>query len=146
MGGFSEFARVIEQKIRRDLKAELQAEDLVSRGENPNFTREYDDSPRGMAWLIGKTPRATIIDPRGKTAYGVKERPLPPHKLNVFQMSAVRFFLDHGVSLSPRFSKKELKAAFRKLALRLHPDQGGAAQSFMELKSCFELLTDLNKA
>lgn len=136
----------MEQKIRRDLEAELQAEDLVSRGETANFTREYDNSPRGMAWIIGKTPKSSLRDPRGKTAYGVKERPLPPHALNVFQKAACVFFREQGAPLSPRFSQKELKGAFRKLALRLHPDHGGAAQSFMDLKSNFELLMDLNTA
>lgn len=146
MGRFSEFAKVMEQKIRRDLEKEFLSEDLVSRGENANFTRDFDNSPRGMAWLIGKTPKSSLIDPRGKTAYGVKERPLPPHKLNVFQMAACRFFREHGVNLSPRFSKQELKRGFRRLALKLHPDHGGAAHTFMDLKSNFELLMDLNTA
>jgi len=35
-------------------------------------------------------------------------------------------------------SVKDIKAAFRKLALKAHPDHGGDAQKFLELKGAFE--------
>lgn len=143
MGGFQDFAQVLEQKIRREIESEILAEDPVSRGENVYFTREFDDSPRGMAWLLGKMPKSLITDPRGRTAYGVKSRLLPPHKLNVFQVTAVLFFKIHGVLLSPRFTQKELKTAFRQLAKKLHPDQGGTTEAFLDLLESFKILAEI---
>lgn len=94
---------------------------------------------------MGKTPKSTVLDPRGRTAYGVKERPLPPHKLNIFQSAAAGFFREKGQELSPRFSARELKSAFRRLAMRLHPDHGGSTQSFLDLQESFKILSEIHK-
>ena len=35
----------------------------------------------------------------------------------------------------------QIKAAYRKLALRHHPDKGGNAESFIRIKQAYEILT-----
>jgi curved DNA-binding protein CbpA len=42
--------------------------------------------------------------------------------------------------LAPGASVADIKKAFRQKALQLHPDQGGDAQAFLELKAAFEAL------
>lgn len=144
MGSFLSFAETLERKIRREIGRELQSDqqpnESVFRGETTVFPREWDSSPRGMAWLIGETPRKSTFSEKGRTAYGVKVRPLPPHKLTLKEKSALQFFAQHSVTLSPRFTKSELKKCFRGLACRLHPDAGGLTSQFIELKANFDLL------
>nr|WRJ69893.1 DnaJ domain-containing protein [Oceanusvirus sp.] len=43
-------------------------------------------------------------------------------------------------SLPPDFSINDLKAKYRSIALRVHPDRGGTAQLFRTVNECFELL------
>lgn len=50
--------------------------------------------------------------------------------LNQFQMQA----LDLG------FFKQELKSAYRSALLKTHPDQGGTAETFQQVKKSYEIL------
>jgi len=42
-------------------------------------------------------------------------------------------------------SMDEIKKAFRKLALKNHPDRGGDKEKFQELQAAYEVLTDKEK-
>jgi DnaJ family protein A protein 2 len=48
-----------------------------------------------------------------------------------------------GVGKSATFD--EIKKAFRKLALKHHPDRGGDKDKFQELQTAYEVLTDKDK-
>lgn len=48
-----------------------------------------------------------------------------------------------GVSKSA--NKKEIKKAYRKLAIKLHPDKGGSEEQFKELASAYEILINEEK-
>lgn len=44
------------------------------------------------------------------------------------------------VGVSPNATADEIKKAFRRKAMELHPDQGGSDEAFRELKEAFEYL------
>jgi hypothetical protein len=45
------------------------------------------------------------------------------HDLDVMDIAALEFFRRNGVALSEGFDESELKSAYRKLALKFHPDR-----------------------
>lgn len=69
--------------------------------------------------------------------------PGPTHKLGSLQNCGVDFFRSHQMELLADFTRDELKQAYRQLALKLHPDRGGSAKLFIELKNHYENLVRL---
>jgi hypothetical protein len=107
-------------------------------------TRQSQD-PAHLAYLMG-TLGPAYFRPQASRAYPSRPKPPPPpHALSEAQKVAHDFFALHGNTLSPAFSQKELKKAFRVLALKLHPDtnKGAVASAFIELKKNYETLMDL---
>ena len=49
------------------------------------------------------------------------------------------------LEVSENANKKEIKKAYRKLALKLHPDKGGSDEKFKELASAYEILINEEK-
>lgn len=49
------------------------------------------------------------------------------------------------LGVSETATKKEIKKAYRKLALKLHPDKGGDEEKFKELASAYEVLINEDK-
>jgi curved DNA-binding protein CbpA len=49
------------------------------------------------------------------------------------------------MGVDQKITLEELKEAFRRKARIYHPDQGGNAEDFIELKKAFELLSDPQK-
>eukprot|EP00514_Thraustochytrium_sp_LLF1b_P002620 CAMPEP_0184522850 /NCGR_PEP_ID=MMETSP0198_2-20121128/8519_1 /TAXON_ID=1112570 /ORGANISM="Thraustochytrium sp., Strain LLF1b" /LENGTH=471 /DNA_ID=CAMNT_0026913739 /DNA_START=176 /DNA_END=1591 /DNA_ORIENTATION=+ len=49
------------------------------------------------------------------------------------------------LGVKPDATPEELKKAYRKTALRLHPDRGGDEEEFKKMKSAYDVLTDPNK-
>jgi DnaJ family protein A protein 2 len=49
------------------------------------------------------------------------------------------------LDVSPTASESELKKAYRKKALRLHPDKGGDPELFKEVTHAYEILSDADK-
>jgi hypothetical protein len=49
------------------------------------------------------------------------------HNLDVMDIAALEFFRRNGVALSEGFDESELKSAYRKLALKFHPDRHTSA-------------------
>lgn len=70
----------------------------------------------------------------------------PPHLLNEEQKIAWTWFRSQTEPLAADFTRHELKQAFRRLALRQHPDvEGGSAETFMELQKCHQQLQEIFK-
>lgn len=64
----------------------------------------------------------------------------PAHHLSDLQKISFQFFNELNFVLELDFSVDELKVAFRKLALKFHPDRGGDQKSFILLKSHYDSL------
>lgn len=63
-----------------------------------------------------------------------------PHKLNSLQAEAYAR-MNAWEPLSPAFSARELKATFRRLVKRMHPDHGGNSDDFRSLRSAYRELS-----
>lgn len=94
-----------------------------------------------MAFLLGQ------IQPLKFSNTPLKRYPRPPrrpHSLNENQKAALWYFNANGVMLLPDLTAPELKAAYRALARRFHPDKkGGSQASFIELKLSYDCLKAL---
>lgn len=131
MGSFQSFAQELEKRIRKEIEKEfLQPE--------PSSPSEVKDFP-SETWthLVGQVGTFRFqADPRAAAYHRTRPapKPRPAHNLNEIQSKAWTFFQSHlEIPLEPNFSQSQLKAAFRALALRLHPDQGGSHQRMQEL-------------
>ncbi|MGZ3742622.1 MAG: DnaJ domain-containing protein [Pseudobdellovibrionaceae bacterium] len=138
MGKELNFQQILENKIRTPGRP------LDSK--NPTSTQNFD--PAHLAYLMGQISQSFFRPPPPsqirKTYPSRPTPPPPPHSLSEEQQVALSFFVLQGVQLSPAFPQKELKKAFRSLALKLHPDMNkGAESAFIELKSNYEKLNRL---
>ncbi len=154
MGSFQSFAQELENKIRKELQAQL-AQELhasnegkgpVSAGSSSSSAHSGDTPSELWSFLVGNLDPVRFQASTKGQAYHAQKKPgtvKPPHLLNALQTWAADFFAQRGVVLSPRFSAKELQSAFRKLALRMHPDQGGSPVDFQNLMSARSELAQL---
>jgi DnaJ-like protein len=135
------FHEILERKIQGHTKPHGQETQSHQGFDHSGHSQE----PAHLAYLMG-TLGPAYFRPQTTRAYpsGPKPPP-PPHILNEAQREASDFFSIHGSKLSPAFSQRELKKAFRLLALKLHPDtnKGAVASAFIELKKNYETLMDL---
>jgi DnaJ-class molecular chaperone len=62
-------------------------------------------------------------------------------------MLSYQWFCENGARLEPNFNLKDLKAGFRKLALKYHPDVfTGPQEQFLNLRESYTCLLKLFKA
>ncbi|MGZ6470229.1 MAG: J domain-containing protein [Bdellovibrio sp.] len=102
-------------------------------------SESISDAPH-MAYLLGQIPRFQTQKPRGHYP-SPKIRPQrKPHVLSESQQISFAFIKKFAADLSDGFSATEIKKAFRMAAMTLHPDRGGDAKQFIELKSHYENL------
>ncbi len=146
MKHFEEFASALEKKIRRQIKEEMQVDSQTQASSaSAAFVRE--ELPLGYAWLLGQsgvfaqTSKAPVN--RGRTAYGVRQKPALPHKMSPDQTDAKEIFRLFGVLLSPAFQRQELKKAWRSVAKSTHPDHGGTASDFRKALSAYQILLSI---
>jgi hypothetical protein len=131
MGTEASFQQILEEKIH-----------ARSRSERPGPPPPLEQDPAHLAYLLG-TLGVSYWRPQTTKIYPMAPRPAPrPHVLTADQQQAFEFFTLHGTPLSPAFTPRELKKAFRGLALKLHPDmnKGTSVGPFMELKQNYETL------
>lgn len=140
------FQDILEEKMREDEARDTRPADV------PGAT-----DPAHLAFLLGRMnvfrfgtparsapPASTPHRPRptderkGPVPFPAS-RPRreagPPHALSDRQKIAMSWFARFGETLPPDYTAAELKGAYRRLALRLHPDRSGVdAGVFLELK------------
>lgn len=136
---FEKFADILEQKIRKQIEAEMSPK-----------PSEKQPQHNEAADLLGQL--LTAVNPvhfstrSGLQRYphkAVKPKPRPAHKLNGEQCISYDFMLRQGSPLANNFNRKELESAFRALALKLHPDQGGSTEMFRKLLEARKVLSGL---
>lgn len=132
------FAEILESQLRQEIRKKLFEEIAPSTSSDPLIPSEL------WTQLVGKiTPQRFMASQQAARVYHQLRphpKPRPAHVLSSEQTQAFQFFLFYGSDLHDNFTSKELKSAFRKLALKLHPDQGGQAEAFLSLKKAFERL------
>ncbi len=133
MGTYMEFAKILEKKIRKEIEQDLHA----SPTRTSNSTAQHTEIQSEL-WthLVGHLDaRRFENQARGQVYHRNRPapRPRPDHKLNESQSAAHAFFERHGAALAMNFSSQDLQKAFRQLALKLHPDQGGQAWQIQKL-------------
>ncbi|MNL71557.1 DnaJ domain protein [compost metagenome] len=89
---------------------------------------------------MSQVSRVQTSTPKGKYPAPTVRPQRKAHTLNAAQTQAFNFFSIYNHDFSPGFTNAELRKAFRKSALALHPDHGGNAQQFMELKEHYATL------
>ncbi len=150
MGQFLEFAEILEQRIRQQILSEKpdfqksqQTKNVDFPSENPSNSSTSPKTDFGFAWVLAHTERAESSNSRGKSAYGVKARPRPPHKMDPLQTLAYCYFRSQIPSFGANFTRGELQKSFRLLAKKLHPDAGGTSEDFIVLKTQHDLLASV---
>ena len=147
MSGFQDFAKILEDRIRKEIEAEVfmdsSSPDFDAKDES--FSQR-DELPLGFAWILGQQGNLSlhsqdkVTETRARQAYGVKAKALPPHALNLAQAQAKNLFNNLGAQLAPAFRKMDLKKAWRQVAKATHPDQGGTASAFREAQAAYQTL------
>ncbi len=95
--------------------------------------------PQGLAQIIGFTP----VFKTGYKKYVNPIRPRIPHVMTSEQTLAFENLSIWSPQLSNAFNRFELKSSYRQALLKTHPDQGGSAESFLQVKKSYEILSSL---
>ena len=119
------FQKVLEQQLQKDMGFKQPQEPVIQ-------------DPANLAYLIGRIPKVEF-QKKSKYQAVAPEIKAPAH-LNETEKEAYLKFHRWGMNLPRAFSILDLKNAFRKLALKMHPDQGGTQSAFLELKSTYLIL------
>jgi hypothetical protein len=100
----------------------------------------------------GRAASSSSASPRrpGPNEEGVKNQAWPEsrkkHPLTEKQKQSIVYFWSWQIRLQEDFTESELKGAFRKLALQLHPDQNaGKTKAFIEMKAHYLCLQSVFK-
>lgn len=141
----TKFSQILEKTLRKH-------------SENQAFASTAQDSEYiHMSFLMGQMSTFSSSKKPGasqrKSSYPPpkREKPCqgpPPmiEGLTPDQQKAYDFFWTYGIGLSVKLTAQELKRAFRKAALKLHPDRGGSAVEFIGLKQAVTSLQSLTVA
>lgn len=144
MGSFISFAQILEKKIRREIEKESYShqsqQQSQQHSQEPQIQSELWTHLVGQMdpYRFGNNPRSAVYH-RNRPA----PRPRPDHKMNAEQEVAFQFFLNNKAGLAANFSRTDLRKAFRNLALKLHPDQGGTSSEFQGLLAARSSLESL---
>lgn len=113
-----------------------------------NFTSGWssDIDPMHLSYLLGSLDIETVpVVSALKNPYLKYKKIIqrPNHILTSLQQKALELinnFLSQADSLPGNFNLQQLKRSYKKAALIAHPDCGGSHESFLALKSDYEML------
>jgi hypothetical protein len=109
-----------------------------------------DNEPTCITQLLGRhhldkstpssLPNFNKVQSTGYRLY-IKENPPRKHRLDTDQWIIWNQWRKWGLSLTESFTRKDLKKAYRLLALRHHPDRAtGSAAEFQQIKKDYDRL------
>jgi hypothetical protein len=128
------FEQILRQKLQENTSQTSSVGNEKIRGTDPAH----------LAFLIGRIARLQSAHP-AKSPYKPSISPRKTHELTLSQQEAFAFFTKHQPDLSDAFTRNEIKSAFRKIAFVTHPDQGGTAEEFMQLREHYKTLINVPK-
>jgi hypothetical protein len=176
------FIDVLEAQIRADLRAEIEAEVRAKLGYEPHETQFARPSghvnsagDRLATWLATHIEKTTFVPgPRARREYGAQQEPKKGTSTGAFKPSysapkaapaepritvalvedicRLELLRRHGAHIGDSFTRAELKSAWRKAALKTHPDRFAQADqktqirmaaTFREIKAVFTELERL---
>ncbi len=107
-----------------------------------NSSIYIDSDPAHLAYLMSQVGKFEFRNTRSQYPKPAvrPQRPRPAHNLTASQKLSFEFLKTYVHDLSEGFTATELKKAFRQTAIILHPDRGGSAELFIELKAHYEEL------
>lgn len=108
-----------------------------------NYSSVMDSAPSHLAYLMGQIDRKEFQTNRGQYPRSQVRPQRKAHNFTAAQKQAFEYLKCWVHGLCDGFTESELRKAFRQTALRTHPDHGGTAQQFMELKECYETLQSI---
>ena len=108
-----------------------------------NYSSVMDSAPSHLAYLMGQIDRKEFQTNRGQYPRSQVRPQRKAHNFTAAQKQAFEYLKCWVHGLCDGFTESELRKAFRQTALRLHPDHGGTAQQFIELKESYEILQNV---
>ena len=145
MGQFTSFAEILENKLRKEIEGAIRSEIRTETKSEPTSNTSFQ--PDVISLLLGRVSPVKASNLTKASLYHQhrpkvrpQAPPKPAHKLTAEQSKAFQQFAAWGLGLADNFSSKDLKTAFRKRALKAHPDQGGNTLEFYQLQECYSAL------
>lgn len=146
------FDEIFEKTLFSEEK--LRTEDLFKTSSEQPLEWSSDLEPQHLSYLLGhlEVHRTTTFkdsqNPYLKYKKVIQKPNLktnlkPDHALSLKELVALEFINLHlakDLYLPKNFTLTQLKHAYKKAALRTHPDCGGSHNDFLKLKSSSELL------
>jgi hypothetical protein len=141
MGEFMSFAETLAAKIRKQIESELHSTSKTN-STTQTFSSLYNSPSDDMSWLGRKWSNHTN-PAKARAAYKVTLKTIKPLVLSEEEVTALRELNQLGAGLINPFTRRQLKTAHRRLALKFHPDTGGTDGSddkFIQIQSWIKIL------
>ena len=139
------FSDILIDQILEDY--DLKRSNVASSTLNAGWESTLD--PHGMAQILAQTETHTFTKANRYNPYKFKSQRVAPqrpsHNMTEEQLLAYACLKQFAVQLSDNFNLTELKTAFRRSALKAHPDHGGTSETFQNVKKSYQILTALVK-
>ena len=158
------FFEVLEEQMRNEIRAELEREFTAKQKASKPVDLAEAKAGQFQTWIASHVEK-TYFTPSAKKAYGSTARKgqeaprasaaprsqtRPSRELTLEQILSLELVRRHsGVFLEENFNESELKSAWRRAALKSHPDrfegadqitQARATALFRELSKAYECL------
>jgi hypothetical protein len=134
------FSEILENTLASNLD--------LPHNNQPNHNIEWssDLDPMHLSYLLGTLEIDSISPVLGSKNPYLKYKKtivIKDHNLSQTEQSAfelINSYLIPSALLPKNFHLSQLKRCYKKAALRTHPDCGGSHESFLKLKTAYELL------